>query len=99
MNDGNPLRVHLEIIYKQTGVMPQLLADAPGLPQEAEHLWHYYCDLLRESEGKRITASLVQNWQWFTGNALDLWERKAIRLLDIARTSPQVEYESGDADS
>lgn len=32
----------------------------------------------------RITASQMADWCWATGNHLDLWQRKAIRMMDAA---------------
>lgn len=34
----------------------------------------------------RITSRDLQSWCWATGTALALWERRAIRAIDIVWT-------------
>lgn len=33
-------------------------------------------------EAGRITSTAMKDWQWASGNVLELWERKAIRAID-----------------
>ena len=71
--------------WKLSGVKPKELADAPEFPVCGMQVWTYFVDLCRErvDAKSRITASAVRDWCWVTGIELELWERKAIRALDI----------------
>jgi hypothetical protein len=69
--------------------MPAELANAPPLPEMAAHVWGYFWDLsrFRGSNGfgpNRITPTGIKDWCWLTGNKLELWETRAIALLDEA---------------
>lgn len=54
----------------------------------AAHIWGWFCELHQERgsngmEAGRITSTMMKDWCWASGNTLDLWERKAIRAVDI----------------
>lgn len=87
-DDGNSLRVHLECVYAQTGFLPEQLAAQPSLPQLVSHIWVWFldmcCDRVSGMEAGRLTATIMKDWCWATGNELELWERKAIRQVDEA---------------
>lgn len=88
-DDKQPLRVHLESLWRQTGKMPQLLEDAPECPPLGAHVWGWFVELHSErrmgmAQAERITAADMKDWCWATGNQLELWERQAIRRIDSA---------------
>lgn len=81
------LRTHLNSRWRQSGKKPKLLEDALEAPPLAFHLWEWFLQLNEErgSNGmgpNRITAQLMKDWCWKTGNVLELWERKAISRID-----------------
>ena len=85
--DGSTLRDHLNSLWRQSGIQPQALKDAPDLPEHGAHVWAYFCqlNLERGSTGMgpaRITSQNMKDWCWATGLTLDLWERAAIRAID-----------------
>lgn len=87
--DGKPLRDHLNSLWRQTGVQPQLLEEAPALPPLVSHLWEWFLDLCNERENNgmaisRISSRAIRDWCWASGNQTEVWERKALRRLDAA---------------
>lgn len=79
--------MHLETVWRQTGKMPQQLADLPDLPELGMHVWNYFLELHGErgSSGmgvSKITSSGIIDWQQIEGIRLKHWEIRAIRLLD-----------------
>jgi hypothetical protein len=83
------LREHYNSVWRQTGKQPAALASAPELPVDGVHVWDLFLRLHNERgsngmEANRITAKDVIDWCWFNGvESIDLWERKAIRALDM----------------
>jgi hypothetical protein len=87
--DGSPLLDHLLAVERQTGKRPQILLDAPGLPEGCEELWRIFNELhaCRGSNGfgpSRITFLDLDAWQRVTGIRLMPWEVAAIRRADSA---------------
>lgn len=76
-------------LWRQTKEQPEQLANAPTLPELAEHVWGWFLELRNEqgSNGmapSRIGSQAMRDWCWATGNTLALWERRAIRAVDAA---------------
>jgi hypothetical protein len=87
--DGAPLLDHLLATERQTGKRPQILLDAPKLPDGCEDLWAIFNELhgCRGSNGfgpSRITFVDIDAWQRITGVRLLPWEVDAIRRADKA---------------
>jgi hypothetical protein len=67
-----------------TGTEDPLLATAPPLPPAAAHVWRWFCEAQSTCKAdERITAQLLQSVAWFLGVEMALWERLAIRRLDL----------------
>lgn len=84
-----PLREHLASLHRQTGVLPDDLANAPDLPSGCEHLWADFIALheCRGSSGfgpLRIGYRDIQAWQDVTGIRLADWQLTCIRRADVA---------------
>lgn len=74
---------------RQTGIVPQRLADAPKLPKGLSALWGNFLELhnARGSSGlgvNRITFNDIDAWQRVNGYRFERWEREAIRKADDA---------------
>lgn len=75
--------------YKQTGRLPDKLANAPALPVGCGQLWADYLEL-HSARGAsmagpdRITFRDLLDWQEFRGVTLAAWEVDAIRAADAA---------------
>lgn len=85
--DGRPLKDHLESIARQTGVVPDQLADAPPCPEGCELLWADFKRLhgMRGSNGfapDRITYRDVEAMNNVRGFALPAWQVEAILAAD-----------------
>lgn len=81
------MRDHLIAVEKQTGITPKQLKDAVDLPLDSAYLWWYFVELhrYRDNNGMslcRITPRNIKDWCWLTGNELDLWEKRAIMMID-----------------
>jgi tagatose-1,6-bisphosphate aldolase non-catalytic subunit AgaZ/GatZ len=77
--------VHLESLYRQTGVMPDLLADAVPEPELSAYLWAYYCHIrsgIKTKTRQALTADNVRDFCWFYGVELHWWERMALKQID-----------------
>jgi hypothetical protein len=77
----------LESIKRQTGIVPDELADAVPAPEYGLYLWEYYCQirsLIDSKTRKAMTAQDVQDFCWFYAVELELWERIALRRIDLA---------------
>lgn len=87
--DKATLRHHLTVVWEKTGKQPQQLIDAKPLPQAGAHLWRWFMDMNAMRNNNGVTESLLSardliDWCWFSGQSLELWERRAIRAMDIA---------------
>ncbi len=94
--DGSPLIAHLEAAWRQSGVKPETLAEAPLLPPACEGLWRGFLELhaCRCSGGmgpSRITYMDIDAYQRVTGMKFDPWELEAIRQTDAAILSDHEE--------
>lgn len=79
---------HLQAIERQTGVTPQMLVDAPSLPEGCEELWRIFNELHAcrawPYGPQRITYADIDAFQRVSGVSLQPWERDAIRRADAA---------------
>jgi hypothetical protein len=86
--DGQPLRVHLDVIERKTRKPHKLLSGRVPLKKEAEYLWSWWLALKLESGGQTITGRVMQDWQWLTGNRLNMLERQVIQALEAQWRNP-----------
>lgn len=92
-DDGETLKTHLESLFKQTGIMPEQLAEAPGLPASCQHVWNAFVELHYERRnGERIKLADVINWTQTIGMPIEPWELSAIRRLDVIWLKAQNEH-------
>ena len=99
-DDGETLRTHLESLFKQTGIMPEQLAEAPGLPALCWHVWSAFVELHCERRaGERIRLADVIDWTRTVGMPLEPWEVFAIKKLDSIWLKAQNEYRRRDFSS
>lgn len=92
--DGRPLRDHLESIARQTGVVPEQLADAPDCPEGCERLWRDFLELhsmrgmIPVAGGapipSRITFHDIDAMQRVRGVTLRPWQVNAVLAADMA---------------
>lgn len=92
---------HLQAIERQTGRTPQMLLDAPRLPEGCEELWRIFTELhsCRGNAGmgpQRITYSDIDAFQRVTGTVLQPWEREAIHKADAAYLTDWAERNARD---
>ncbi len=83
------VRQHLEAAYKQSGVMPAQLADAPPLPDECRSIWDAFIELRTSCPSNglgpgRISFTEIDAYQRTTGDRLGAWGIKALRKVDAA---------------
>lgn len=76
-------------LWRQTGVMPAELAEAPELPALAAHVWDDFLDLHRARGSNGFGPAALRwgdmaAWAQVTGARLLPWEVGAIRALDAA---------------
>ena len=81
-DDGVSLRIHLENISKKTGVVHEILANAPKLPTLTGYLWNYYVQIRSELKDSPLTAQAVRDFCWFAGVELDLFERAVLKRIE-----------------
>lgn len=80
---------HLQAMERQTGKTPQVLLDAPPLPEGCEDLWSIFNEL-HSCRGEtlngyqRITYADIDAFQRVESVKLQQWEREAIRKADRA---------------
>lgn len=77
--------MHLESLQRQTGQVPDLLAEAVPEPELSAYLWAYYCNIrsgIKTETKQPITANNVQDFCWFYGVKLLWWERMALKQID-----------------
>ncbi len=87
--DGCSQREHLTSLYRQTGVMPDELANAPQLPDGLDYLWRDFLELHSSrtpgfSAPNRITFADIDAYQRVSGVTFEGWEVEAIRRADTA---------------
>jgi len=75
--------------WRQTGVMPQELADAPSQPEQLAYLWGFFLDLSRQRTNNGFGVLPLQYadiyaWTRLNEQPLDRWELDAILRLDGA---------------
>lgn len=83
------MREHLASVARQTGRLPQRLAEARALPEGLEQLWEDFIDLhgCRQNHGfgpSRITFMDIDAWQRVNHVTLPPWQIAAIRAADNA---------------
>lgn len=88
--DKQPLRAHLTALWRQTGVQPQLLKEAPQLPENGAHIWFWYCELNKERtfgmDGpSKISHRDITEWANAYGITIHPWERRAIKKMDAVQ--------------
>jgi len=65
--------------------MPEMLANAVPEPEIGGHVWEYYCQIRKGMAAKDVQpmrAQDVQDFCWFYGVSLELWERIALKRID-----------------
>ena len=87
--DGSPKGEHLMSAYRQTGQMPEALANAPVLPVGCSQLWTDFLQLhgaraFDMNGPARIGYRDIAEWRDFHGAELASWEVAAIRKADDA---------------
>lgn len=85
--DGRPLRDHLESIARQTGSMPEQLANAAECPEGLELLWADFLRLhsMRGHNGMapaRISYADIEAMNNVRGFALPGWQVEALLAAD-----------------
>jgi hypothetical protein len=88
-DDGFSKKDHLKNAHKQTGELPEELANAPKLPEAASYLWAYFLHLHRQ---RQISAGGVQPlsygeieaWTRLMKQPLDPWELNTLLRVDNA---------------
>lgn len=88
--DGLPLREHLENAYRQTGILPDMLANAPACPPGCADLWRDFMALhtTRGSGGMGapdcISWPALDAYQRINGVRFEPWQIDALRQADAA---------------
>lgn len=101
--EGGTVLEHLQAIERQTGVTPQVLADAPHLPAGCEDVWRIFNELhaCRGNNGfgpQRITYADIDAFQRVSGVVLQPWELAAVRKADAAYLTDWAERNRRDGD-
>jgi len=95
-SDGEPLKIHLESLLRQSGVLPQQLAEAPELPVLCSHVWNAFVELHNERQNYgRLRLADIREWTQTVGMRLENWELAAIRRLDAIWLKAQNEHRCG----
>lgn len=99
--DGTTPRQHLMKVWEMTGVEPKELSDLPPFPESAFLVWGYFQDLsqFRGSSGfgpNSLTPADILAWSQLSRNRLELWEIRAISMLDAAYLSVMVKDEENE---
>lgn len=88
-DDGQPLRTHLAVIERKSGQPHRLLSGRKPLMERAQYLWAWWMEMRLEAGPQQpITARTMQDWQWLTGNRLNMRERRAIMALEAHWRNP-----------
>lgn len=87
--DGSTILDHLLAVERTTGKRPQILLDAPPLPQGCEDLWRMFNELhaCRGSTGfgpSRIGFVEIDAYGRVKGIRFQPWEVEAIQKADLA---------------
>lgn len=86
--EGGTVLEHLRAIESKTGATPQVLLDAPVLPDACVELWGIFTELhaCRNSGfgPAPITFADIDAFQRVSGIRLEPWELAAIRRADAA---------------
>jgi hypothetical protein len=86
--DGNPLRVHIEVIERKTKKPHKYLSGRRPLNPKAMYLWAWWLEMKAEAGGQSITGRVMQDWQWLTGSRINMLERKVIAALEAQWRNP-----------
>ena len=75
--------------YQASGIMPEQLQQEKTLPYLTTHVWKYFVELHGERANNgmspnRITSTQIKDWCLVMRTSLELWEVRAIRMLDNA---------------
>jgi hypothetical protein len=84
------MRSHLEAVFRQTGQMPQKLAEVPKMPEMLAYLWVWFCELDAARGGNGfglnpIGYSEIKAWAELTRVQPEPWEIEALRRFDAVR--------------
>lgn len=90
MVDGATVRAHLEMAWKSTGFVTYKseLDNPETLPAGAERLWSWFLEMCHTERTFTsgfplpLSSSSILAWCQLRGVTMDLWEVRAIRLLD-----------------
>lgn len=82
-SDNCTLRDHLVSLEKKTGMPHEALSGRAPLMDEAKYLWQWWREM-RHDQGASggVNARAMQDWQWLTGNRLNMAERRIIQTLE-----------------
>jgi hypothetical protein len=69
-------------VYKQTGRLPQPLAELPTPPEELLYLWIWLCQLQHP-----MIYTELESWAKLNHRQLALWEIEALATLDRVRAN------------
>jgi len=60
-----------------------MLSGRPPLRKDASYLWGWWLEM-RAEQGPSgfVNSKAMQDWQWLTGNRLNMRERKIIQTLE-----------------
>jgi hypothetical protein len=67
----------------------ELLSARRPLRKEALYLWNWWLEI-RAEQGPQgiVNARAMQDWEWLTGNRLNILERRIIQALESTWRSP-----------
>ena len=87
--EGSTVREHLEVAQRHSGRVPEMLANAPPLPDGCETLWRDFVHLRENAGGNgfgpnRIAYGEIDAYQRLGGFRFEAWEIDAIRRTDTA---------------
>lgn len=82
--DGASLRQHLISLEAKTRQPHELLSGRQPLRKDASYLWGWWLEMRAEQGAQgSVNARSMQEWQWLTGNRLNMRERKIIQILEF----------------
>jgi hypothetical protein len=81
--DGATLRQHLISLEAKTRKPHEMFSGRKPLRSDAQYLWGWWLEM-RSDQGAQgsVNSRSMQDWQWLTGNRLDMKERKIIQILE-----------------